>query len=184
LRPTPPPIGVGLLVAAGLVALETLIVFPLRQIAPATSLGVVYLVGVLVVSTVWGAVLGAVTSVASALAVHFFHIPATGRFTIAIGPNGVALAVFLVVALLASSVADLARARAEEAYERRREADLAAEMARLLLRTDDLRSALPTAAQRLAHTLDLPSAAIELETVPGDTRRVAFALRDGATPLG
>jgi two-component system sensor histidine kinase KdpD len=184
LRPTPPPFGLGLLVAAGLVALETLLVFPLRQVAPATSLGVVYLVGVLLISTAWGAVLGAVTSVASALAFNFFHIPPTGRFTIALGQNWVALGVFLAVALVASSVADLARARTAEAYQRRREADLAAEMARLLLRTDDLRSALHTAAQRLAHTLELPSAAIELEDVPGDTRRLAFALRDGTTPLG
>ena len=118
LRPTSPPFAVGLLVAAGLVALETLIVFPLRQIAPATSLGVVYLIGVVLVSTAWGAVLGAITSVASALAFNFFHIPPTGRFTIALGQNWVALGVFLAVALIASSVADLARARAEEAYER------------------------------------------------------------------
>jgi K+-sensing histidine kinase KdpD len=184
LRPTPPPAGIGLLVAAAFVAVETLLAFPLREVAPATSLGVVYLIGVLVVSTAWGSVLGAVTSVASALAFNFFHIPPTGRFTIAIGQNWVALGVFLAVALLASSVADLARARAAEAWERRREADLAAEMARLLLRTDDLRSALPAAAQRLARALDLPSAAIELDEVAADPRRVPFPLRDGTTPLG
>ncbi len=184
LRPTPPPAGIGLVVAAAFVALETLVVFPLREVAPATSLGVVYLIGVLVVSTAWGSVLGAVTSVASALAFNFFHIPPTGRFTIAIGQNWVALGVFLAVALLASSVADLARARAAEAWERRREADLAAEMARLLLRTDDLRSALPAAAQRLAQARDLASAAIELDEVAADPRRVAFPLRDGTTPLG
>jgi two-component system, OmpR family, sensor histidine kinase KdpD len=184
LRPTPPPFGVGLLVAAGFVAVETLIAYPLKQVAPATSLGLVYLIGVLVVSTVWGAALGAITSIASALAFNFFHIPPTGRFTIAVGQNWVALGVFLAVALLASSVAELARARALEAYERRREADLAAEMARLLLRTDDLRAALPAAAHRLAQALELPSAAIELDTVAGDQRRVAFPLRDGTIPLG
>ena len=171
LRPTPPPVGVGLLVAVAFVAVETLVAYPLKQVAPATSLGVVYLIGVLVVSTAWGSVLGAITSIASALAFNFFHIPPTGRFTIAIGQNWVALGVFLAVALLASSVADLARARAAEADERRREADLAAEMARLLLRTDDLRSALPAAAQRLAQALELPSAAIELER--GRRRRAA-----------
>jgi two-component system, OmpR family, sensor histidine kinase KdpD len=184
LRPTPPPFGVGVLVAVGFVALETLIAYPLKQIAPATSLGVVYLIGVLVVSTAWGSLLGAITSVVSALAFNFFHIPPTGQFTIAIGQNWVALGVFLAVALLASSVADLARARAAEAYDRRREADLAAEMARLLLRTDDLRSALPAASQRMASALELPSAAIELDAVAGDRRRIAFPLRDGTTPLG
>jgi signal transduction histidine kinase len=57
-------------------------------------------------------------------------------------------------------------------------------MARVLLRTDDLRSALPRASARLAQTLGLPAAAIELETVVGDEHRVAFPLRDGSTPLG
>jgi two-component system sensor histidine kinase KdpD len=184
LRPTPPPVTLGLGVAAALIALETLAGYPLSSIAPEVSLGVVYLLGVLIVSTVWGFALGVATSIASALAFNFFHIPPAGRLWIADAQNWVALAVFLVVALVASSVAELARARALEALERRREADLAAEMARLLLRTDDLRGALPAASQRLAHALDLPSAAIELEAVPGDERRVAFPLRDGATPLG
>jgi two-component system sensor histidine kinase KdpD len=184
LRPTPPPMALGLFVAAAFIALETLIGYPLKSAAPELSLGVVYLVGVLVVSTVWGLGLGLLTSVASALAFNFFHIPPTGRFRIAEAQNWVALAVFLVVAVLASSVAEIARARALEAFDRRREADLAAEMARLLLRTDDLRGALPTASQRLAQALGLPSAAIELEPVDADQRRVGFPLRDGTTRLG
>ena len=61
-----------------------------------------------------------------------------------------ALVAFLVVAALASSVAEVTRARTRDAEERRREADLAAEMARLLLRGDSLAEALPTAAARLA----------------------------------
>jgi hypothetical protein len=51
------------------------------------------------------------TSIASALAFNFFHIPPAGRLAIADVRNWVALAVFLAVALLASSVAELARAR-------------------------------------------------------------------------
>ncbi len=95
-----------------------------------------------------------------------------------------ALIAFLVVAVLASSVAEVTRARAGEAAERRREADLAAEMARLLLGGRRLSEDLPTAAARLAQVLDLPSAAIELEAVEGDERRVAFPLREGPRRLG
>src|SRR5512132_1532416 len=142
LAPTPPPASLGLVVALAFVAVETAVAYPLRQVAPAVSLGVVYMLGVLVVSTTWGLRLGTLTAIASALAFNFFHIPPTGRLRIAEAENWVALAVFLAVALLASSVADLARIRTAEAYERRREADLAAELARLLLRTDDLRAAL------------------------------------------
>jgi two-component system, OmpR family, sensor histidine kinase KdpD len=61
---------------------------------------------------------------------------------------------------------------------------LAAEMARLLLGGRRLSEDLPTAAARLSQVLELPSAAIELEAVEGDERRVAFPLREGPRRLG
>jgi two-component system sensor histidine kinase KdpD len=170
--------------AAVVVGLTTALVFPLRTVAPVVSLGVVYLVGVLLISTVWGAWLGVLTAIASALAFNYFHIPPTGRFTIAESENWVALVVFLIVAVIGSSVAQVARARAAEADQRRREADLAAEMARLLLRGNVLAESLPAAAQRLAAALNLPSAAIDLAPVEGDEQHVAFPLREGTTQLG
>ncbi len=165
--------------AALAVAVTTALVYPLAQVAPVVALGVVYLVAVLLVSSVWGAWLGYATAVASALAFNFFHIPPTGRFTISEGENWVALVVFLIAALIASTLAERARARTQEAQERRQEADLAAEMARLLLRGTSLDDALPAVSQRLAQSLGLPSAAIELREVPGDERRVALALDVG-----
>ena len=183
--PVAPPSRIaGVAAAVLVVASTTALVFPLREVAPVVSLGVVYLVAVLVISTVWGAWLGVLTALASALAFNFFHIPPTGRFTIAESENWVALVVFLIVALIGSSVAQVARARATDADQRRREADLAAEMARLLLRGNELSESLPAAAQRLASALGLPSAAIELAPVEGDEGRVAFPLREGTTQLG
>jgi len=184
LAPDPPPRRVGVATAVALVALCTLIVYPLKQIAPVVSLGVVYLLAVLVVSATWGAWLGVFTAVLSAAAFNFFHLPPVGRFTIQNSSNWVALVAFVVAAALASSVAEVTRARAREAEERRREADLAAEMARLLLRGNSLAQALPTAAARLAHAMELGSAAIDLEAVDGDERRVAFPLREGTRRLG
>lgn len=180
----PPPRILGLAAAAVVVASTTALVFPLRTVAPVVSLGVVYLVAVLLISTVWGAWLGVLTALASAAAFNYFHIPPTGRFTIAEGENWVALVVFVIVAVIGSSVAQLARTRATEAEQRRREADLAAEMARLLLRGSELSETLPAAAQRLASALGLPSAAIELAPVEGDERRLAFPLREGTSQLG
>jgi two-component system sensor histidine kinase KdpD len=180
-RPSAP---VGLAVAAIAVAVCTALIYPLRTVAPAVSLGVVYLLGVLVVSTIWGLRLGIVTSLASAAAFSFFHLPPVGHFTIGDSRDWVALAAFLTTAVATSTVAELARARAEEAQARRQEADLAAEMARMLLRGDDLERALPTVSQRLARALGLPSAAIELAAVAGDERRVALALRDADRQLG
>jgi two-component system sensor histidine kinase KdpD len=184
LSPDPPPRRVGLLVSVLVVALCTLIVYPLKHVAPVVSLSVVYLPAVLIVSVTWGGWLGVVTAVLSAAALNFFHIDPVGHFAIRKSSNWVALVAFLVVAGLASSVAEVTRARTREADARRREADLAAEMARLLLRGDDLATALPTAAARLAQALELSSAAIEMEAVEGDERRIAFALRDGTSRLG
>jgi two-component system, OmpR family, sensor histidine kinase KdpD len=174
----------GVTVAALAIALTTLLLYPLREVAPAVSLGVVYLLGVLLIASVWGLWLGLATAVGSALAFNFFHIPPTGRFTIAEGENWVALVVFFAAALVAAELAQRAQLRAEEAHERRREADLAAEMARLLLRGEDLRGALAAAAKRLSTSLELPSAAIELGAADPDERRVAFALREGPRQLG
>jgi two-component system, OmpR family, sensor histidine kinase KdpD len=175
---------VGVAVALVAVALCTLIVYPLAHVAPVASLVVVYLPAVLVVSITWGAPLGMATALASAGAFNFFHIPPHGEFRIHDSRNWVALITFFAVAGIASSIAEIARARTRDAQERRREADVAAEMARLLLRGDNLMEALPTAAARLAHALELSSAAIEMETVQGDERTVAFPLREGTRRLG
>jgi two-component system, OmpR family, sensor histidine kinase KdpD len=71
-----------------------------------------------------------------------------------------------------------------EALERRREASLVTEMARLLLRGGSLAEVLPTAAARMAQALELESAAIVMEAVEPDARSVAFPLREGDRRLG
>jgi two-component system sensor histidine kinase KdpD len=180
----PPSRRVGAIVAVAAVALCTLIVYPLKHVAPVASLSVVYLPAVLVVSITWGAWLGVATAVLSAFAFNFFHLPPLGELSIRTSSNWVALAVFFVVAGIASSVAEVTRARAGDAEARRVEADLAAEMARILLRGNSMTEDLPTAASRLAQALGLNSAAIELEAVEGDERSVTFPLREGTRRLG
>src|SRR3978361_355094 len=68
LRATRPPVLVGLVVAASFIVVESVVVLLLKNVAPGDAFGVLYLVGVLVVSTVWGFGLSAATSVASAVA--------------------------------------------------------------------------------------------------------------------
>ena len=166
------------------IAAVTALLFALKDVAPVTSLAVLYLLAVLVVSTFWGAPLGVATALGAALAFNFFHLPPTGRFTIADDRNWAALGIFLVVALAMSTVAETARAGEAEAQERRREADLAAEMARLLLGGEHLDTALATMARRVAEVLEAPSAAIELGVAADDGRRHALPLHDGAAQIG
>jgi two-component system sensor histidine kinase KdpD len=92
----------------------------------------------------------------------------------------VALAAFVMVAAVVSTIADMARSRALEAEARRREADLAADLAQELLSGTNTAAALRPAAHRLAEALGLPSAALELGARDGDARRDALPLFDGA----
>jgi two-component system, OmpR family, sensor histidine kinase KdpD len=184
LRSSRPPPALGVLVAIAGIALETLAIYPLAHVTNVVSLGVVYLIAVVVVSTVWGIRLGLATAVVSALAYNYFHLPPVGRLTLSDDRNWVALAALVVVAAATGLVAELARARAAEADRRRREADLATEMARLLLGATNLDDALPVAAQRLASAIGAGSAAIELGSTAVEDRRIAFPLRSEDDVIG
>jgi two-component system, OmpR family, sensor histidine kinase KdpD len=171
----------GLVVAVLSVALVTGLIYPLREVVPVVSTGVVYTLAVLLVSSYWGLWLGLLTALMSAAAWNWFHIPPTGRFTIADGEHWVALAVFFVAAVAISALADAARARAEEAETRRREADLAAEMASTLLGGAVLEESLRSVSRQMATTFGLGSVSIELSWMDSDDRRRAVPLLvDGA----
>lgn len=155
----PPPAWLGALATIVAVVAGTLLVYPLKSVAPVVSLGIVYLPAILLISIVWGLRLGLLAALASAVAFNFFQIPPLHRFTIASEENWVALAVFAIVAAVSSAVAGLARAQALEAERRREQADralaelerLAAERERMeaeaieaeaLRRSDELKTAL------------------------------------------
>jgi two-component system sensor histidine kinase KdpD len=176
-------LGTGMLAAVLCVAAATAVVFPLREFTPVVSLGVVYLLAVLLVSTYWGMRLGVATALLSAAAFNYFHLPPTGHLTIADSQNWVALVAFLVVAAATSRIAALARLRALEAEARRRDADLTARLTQLLLGPASLPDALALAAHRIAESLEIAAVAIEPGAVPAGPRRVALALRDGEAIL-
>ena len=147
----------GLVVAVLSVAAITGVIFGLREVVPVVSTGVVYMLAVLLVSSYWGLWLGLATALLSAAAFNFFHIPPTGGFTIAEGENWVALAVFFVAAVVDQHARRAPRARAPRRRStRRREADLTAEMARLLLGGAELEESLRAAGQRIAPGLRPP----------------------------
>jgi two-component system sensor histidine kinase KdpD len=181
LREPPRSRSLGLLVSIGSVALCTAAIYPLKTIAPDVSLGVVYLIAVIGVSIFWGFGLGLWTAILSAAAFNFFHIPPTGQFTIRDSENWVALGAFLIAAGFVSSLAELGRSRATEADLRRREADLMAELARILLGRPSVNAALPPASERIATALELPSAALQLGEAAEKPERLSLPLtRDGA----
>ncbi|MET7401050.1 DUF4118 domain-containing protein [Dactylosporangium sp. NPDC005572] len=179
-RPTPPPRGLGIAVVAVLIVSETILVYPLRQVMTPFYPGMIYIVGVLVASMVWGMWLGLVTAVVSTVVFVFFHVEPVETFAVSDMRQVVGLAVLLIVAVAMSAVANLSRLRTLQAAD----SDLTADMARLLLHADDLSTVLPAVAQCVAQSLDIPGAAIHLATVPGDDRHSALPLRAGTTRLG
>jgi K+-sensing histidine kinase KdpD len=136
-----PAVWLGLLASLAVVAVATLLVYPLKTIAPAISLGVVYIPGVLLISTVWGLGLGLLTALLSAAAFNWFHLPPLGALDVAADHDLVALVVFAIVALASGALAELARARAAESERRREEADRAlAELAELARERDRMQA--------------------------------------------
>jgi K+-sensing histidine kinase KdpD len=170
----PPSTAWGLVATIATLLGGTLAVWPLKSVAPAVSLGVVYIPGVLLISTVWGWRLGLLAAIGSALAFNWFHIPPTGRFDVAANRDVVALAIFVIVAIASSTLAEAARGRAAEAERRREETDamlvelqdLSAERDRMeaeaieagaLRRSDELKTAL---LRSVSHDLRTPLTSI------------------------
>jgi two-component system sensor histidine kinase KdpD len=174
---------VGAVIAAAGVGAVTALIFPLAHITPVVSTGVIYLLVVLVVATYWGLGLGLATAAASALAFNWFHLPPTGQLTISKRDDVVALVVFVLAAVFAGTVGDLARVRADEAEKRRGEADLAADLARLLLGEQNVEQAVRAASDRLATGLGIASLRIVLDAEGGDGDQ-GVALRDGDQRIG
>ena len=158
----------GALAALAAVAVTTAVAQALREVVPAISLGVVYFLGVLAITSLWGLRLGIVTAVASALAFNVFHIPPTGELSIEASENLVALGLFLVVAIVSGTLAQLALARTRDAEEGRRSADLSAALARDLLAADDLDAALVPAGNRIADAFGLAHATLVRRDGPAE----------------
>ena len=88
-----------------------------------TTVALTLLLGVLVVSALWGLRYAVFMCVAAALAFNFFFLPPVGTFTIADPQNWVALAAFLLTAVIASKLSDRVRDEAQEAHSRRQEVE-------------------------------------------------------------
>jgi signal transduction histidine kinase len=132
-----------LVVAASCIVGESALVLLLKQVAPGNAFGVVFLVGVLVVSAVWGFALAATTSVASAVAFDYFR-NGPADFTLTRAENLTVIGIFLAVALVSNTLAHLARTRAIEA-------ELSHEVLRVLA---DLQASLRRVATLVAHGVD------------------------------
>ncbi|AGB23894.1 histidine kinase,GAF domain-containing protein [Mycobacterium sp. JS623] len=109
-----PPLWQGIVIAVVLIVAETWLVYVLERVGPRMIFGVLYLLGVLVISFGWGIGLGVLTTVVSAAVYLEVHLRGSGLLP-ATPQNLLAVAVFVPVALLANVLGANARARAAEA---------------------------------------------------------------------
>src|SRR5438045_850540 len=118
----------GILLSVASVAAVTGIVFALKPFAPALSLGVLYVVAVVAVAVLYGLAYAIPVSIASMLVFNWFFLPPLHTFELRESENWVALAVYLLTAVVVSELATRSRRRASEAEQRRREATLFADV--------------------------------------------------------
>jgi signal transduction histidine kinase len=152
-QPTAPPLWLGAVVAAAFIVAETIMMRPLMVIAPGNTFGVIYLLGVLVVSARWGFGISAMTTLASTLAYVYVHFSDEGSFLPTEVRGWVAILIFAPIAILANVVAGQARLRTAEAVQRRNEAEASRDEIRVLA---DQQAALHRVATLVARAVPPP----------------------------
>jgi two-component system sensor histidine kinase KdpD len=156
----------------GSVAAATGLVALLDQAAPITGLGVLYMLAVILIAIRRGDLAALATAVLSVTALNYFFIAPRHRLTISDSENVVALAVFLIVAIVVGRLAATARARAAEAEERarlaaarEREAAILAEAASAVLAGGDLETQMKNLTATVAASTS-PALSVELRAAP------------------
>ena len=164
---TPPPLLVGVIVAAVVVIAETAVIAVLHAAYPQSQpSSAVYILGVVALTTVWGVWLGIGVALASVLMFNYFHLPPAGLH-LSVDQDLQRAVIFGFGALASAGLADLARARAIQAQLRAAEADIAAEVARRVLGQDELPSGLRAGSEYLAARFGLSRVSIEVGDVSG-----------------
>lgn len=174
------PAWFGYLVSIALVATATLIIGLVIAGGPSpiANTSMLYLVVVLISALLYGRGPAILASVLSVLAFNWFFVEPVHQLAIA-DPNGyLALALFLLVAVVTGTLATVHRDRAEEADARRREASVLYEVVRDL-GGDDLRTGVETALSRLRGELGL--AAVAFEPADREDDSIAVAVGDNET---
>jgi two-component system, OmpR family, sensor histidine kinase KdpD len=180
-----------ILTASGLPTM-TLLLTQVRDSVGFQNALLLYLLFVVAIATIGGAIPGALASIAGFLLLNWFFAPPIHTFTISNGRDALALVSFLVVAGVISALVDLATRRRDDALRARAEARALAAMAGTVLQDPE---PLPKLAHELATSFQLDGVAIfsrkddqwHTETNAGsnppttpDDASESFSLPDGA----
>lgn len=131
--------------------------------ANVTTIALSYLLAILGIAAAWGLLNATAASLIAVFAYNYFFLPPYRTLEIADPQNWVALAAFLVTAIIASSLSVRVKRRAAEAIERRREVEKLYALGQTMLLSEGLR---PTARQILNGIMkifDVPEAAMYIK---------------------
>jgi two-component system, OmpR family, sensor histidine kinase KdpD len=131
-----------------------------------TTAALTFLLGVLAVSAQWGLRPSIFMSMLATLVFNYYFLPPIGTFRIADPQNWVALAAFLVTAVIASELSDRARREAESANERRAETERLYGFSQQLLLDDNVAALLNAIPRYIVECFGVGAAAISLVNRP------------------
>ncbi len=114
-----------------------------------TTVALTFLAAVVIVSAFWPRRYAVSLAILSTLAYNFFFLPPLHTFVIAEAQNWVALAVFLLTALVATDLAERARDNAESAERKRREIERLYDLSQKLFTTENIAELAAAIPQRL-----------------------------------
>ena len=148
-----------LVVSAGAVALVTLALLQLREVNP-TTVALSYLIAILLIATAWGIGESTLASIVAVFCFNYFFLPPVGTLTVADPQNWVALAAFLLTAVVTSQLSGWARQRTIEAVQRQRDVERLYALSRAFLLWEGRAPLHGTIARHIAETFQLPAVAV------------------------
>lgn len=152
-----------------MVALTCIIVYTYHlalRVNP-TTVALTFLLGVLVVSALWGLRPAVFMAIAATLAFNYFFLPPYGTLNIADPQNWIALFAFLVTAVTASELSERARREANNANERRHDVERLYTFSQQLLASDNVVELLNFLPRYIVETFGVKSAALSLPNRSG-----------------
>jgi two-component system, OmpR family, sensor histidine kinase KdpD len=129
-----------------------------------TTVALTLLVVVLVVAAAWGLKYSVFTSLIATACFNFFFLPPVRTWTIADPQNWVALAVFLITAMIASHLSDKARRQTKSAESRRQEIERLYAFSQQLLTKENVFELLNELPKKIVDEFAVTSAAIFLSS--------------------
>ena len=170
----------GYVLAAALLPVLTVFLASLRSGLNLTSDVLMYLIAVIVVALVGGFAPAVLTAIAGSLLLNYYFTPPIHQWTIAEANNALAIGVFVAVAVLVSSVVDIAARRTKQAARANAESELLATTAGSVLRGQQGLSAL---LDRIREAFGMESVTLlECTSPSGDAPADASAGGSGGRP--